>query len=69
MSSDHPEIEVSNDELFTIRDGMRSLNVMAGRLQDGELEKIVFLHRNTMVAVLLSLEQYAVLMEGENYDE
>jgi prevent-host-death family protein len=56
-------IDVTNDELHTIRDAMRQLNQMVDQLDRGELEKVVLTQRGRMRAVVLPLEAYAELRE------
>lgn len=54
-----PEVslEVSNDELYSVRDAMRSLNRLISRLHDGELSQIVLMKGGKMVAVLRPIKQ------------
>ena len=54
-------IDVSNDELHTVRDAMRGLNVMVDDLQSGERDKIVLTRHGKMVAVVLPVDVYAAL--------
>ena len=61
-------VEVSNDELHTVRDAMRELHHMVDQLDRGELEKVVLTHRNRMRAVVLSVEEYARLRRGHPGD-
>lgn len=58
------KVEVSNDELHTIRDAMRELHQMIDALACGEIEKVVLTHRNQMRAVVLSVDEYARLRDG-----
>jgi hypothetical protein len=55
------KVEVSNDELRTVRDAMRELNRMVERLERGESEKYVLTKNGQMRAVVLSVEQFATL--------
>lgn len=55
------KVEVSNDELRTVRDAMRELNRLVERLERGEAEKFVLTQRNQMRAVVLSIEQFSSL--------
>jgi PHD/YefM family antitoxin component YafN of YafNO toxin-antitoxin module len=55
------KVEVSNDELRTVRDAMRELNRMVDALESGELEKVVLCQNNQMRAVVISLETFAQL--------
>jgi hypothetical protein len=57
-------VEVSNDELRTVRDAMRELNRLVDRLESGEAEKFVLTQRNQMRAVVVSLDHFARLTEG-----
>lgn len=54
-------VEVSNDELRTVRDAMRELNRMIEALAQGESEKFVLTKGGQMQAVVLSVEQFAAL--------
>ena len=60
-------IEVTNEELHTIRDAMRQLNQMVDQLDRGELEKIVLTQRGRMRAIVLPLEAYAQLREAAGF--
>jgi DNA-binding GntR family transcriptional regulator len=63
------KVEVSNDELRTVRDAMRELNRMVDALERGDTEKFVLTHRNQMRAVVISLETFAKLsrrLEGRS---
>jgi prevent-host-death family protein len=55
------KVEVSNDELRTVRDAMRELNQLIDALERGESEKFVLTQRNRMRAVVLSIEEFAKL--------
>jgi hypothetical protein len=54
-------VEVSNDELRTVRDAMRELNRLVDRLERGEAEKFVLTQRNQMRAVVISVDQFTRL--------
>lgn len=54
-------VEVSNDELRTVRDAMRELNRLVDRLERGEAEKFVLTQHNQMRAVVVSVEYFAAL--------
>ncbi len=54
-------VEVSNDELRTVRDAMRELNRLVDRLESGDAEKFVLTQRNQMRAVVMSVDQFARL--------
>lgn len=56
--SDHVRIEVENDELRTVRDGMRELHRMVGELDDGTVEKIVLTRKGKMCAVVIPWDLY-----------
>jgi len=55
------KVEVSNDELRTVRDAMRELNRMVERLERGESEKFVLTKNGQMRAAVLSVESFAGL--------
>jgi hypothetical protein len=55
------KVEVSNEELCTVRDAMRELNRMVDALQSGKSEKFVLTQRNQMRAVVISVEQFSSL--------
>ena len=59
-----PRIPVANAELHTVRDAMRELNGIVDRLERGELEKAVLTRRHKMRAVVVSVEEYARLVDG-----
>ncbi len=59
-------LEVSNEELRTVRDAMRELNRMVDDLEQGEAEKFVLTQRNRMRAVVLSVEEF-VALQGEKH--
>lgn len=52
-------VEVSNDELRTVRDAMRELNRMVEKLETGESEKFVLTKHGQMRAVVVSVELFA----------
>ena len=60
------KVEVSNEELRTVRDAMRELNRMVDSLERGDSTKYVLTQRNQMRAVVLSLEAYSVLQRGQS---
>jgi PHD/YefM family antitoxin component YafN of YafNO toxin-antitoxin module len=51
-------IEVSNDELKTVRDAMRELNRLVDALESGDSEKFVLCQNNRMRAVVISLDTF-----------
>lgn len=55
------KVEVSNDELRTVRDAMRELNRMVDELERGESQKYVLTRRGQMRAVVVSVEYFARL--------
>ena len=55
------KVEVSNDELRTVRDAMRELNRMVDELERGESQKYVLTRRGQMRAVVVSVEYFASL--------
>jgi hypothetical protein len=55
------KVEVSNDELRTVRDAMRELNRMVDALERGELEKVVLCQNHRMRAVVISVETFTRL--------
>jgi PHD/YefM family antitoxin component YafN of YafNO toxin-antitoxin module len=54
-------VEVSNDELRTVRDAMRELNRMVDELERGESEKYVLTKHGQMRAVVLSVDHFVSL--------
>lgn len=55
------KVEVSNQELRTVRDAMRALNRMVDDLERGESEKYVLTRHGQMRAVIVSVEYFAAL--------
>jgi hypothetical protein len=55
------KVEVSNDELRTVRDAMRELNRMVDALETGDSEKFVLCQNHRMRAVVISVETFAKL--------
>ena len=62
-------VEVSNDELRTVRDAMRELNQMIERLDAGDSEKFVLTKSGQMRAVVLSLDGFASLRRAAEQAE
>jgi hypothetical protein len=60
------KVEVSNDELRTVRDAMRELNRMIDLLDSGDSEKFVLTKHGQMRAVVVSVECFARLREATN---
>jgi hypothetical protein len=58
------KVEVSNNELRTVRDAMRELNRMVDALESGAAEKFVLCQNNKMRAVVVSIEMYAELRDA-----
>lgn len=58
------KVEVSNDELRTVRDAMRELNRMVEDLERGESEKFVLTKNGQMRAVVVSVEMFAGLWQA-----
>lgn len=58
------KVEVSNDELRTVRDAMRELNRMVDLLERGDSEKFVLTKHGQMRAVVLSVEAFAQLRQA-----
>jgi len=56
-----PKVEVSNDELRTVRDAMRELNRMVEQLERRQAEKYVLTKHGQMRAVVVSVEHFAEL--------
>ena len=54
-------LEVSNNELRTVRDGMRELNRMVDALESGDAEKFVLCQNHQMRAVVISVDTFARL--------
>ena len=57
-------LEVSNDELRTVREAMRQLTRLVEALAAGEADKFVLCQSTQMRAVLVSVETYARLTEA-----
>ena len=58
------KVEVSNDELRTVRDAMRELNRMVDALEHGDAEKFVLCQNHRMRAVVISVETFAKLWQA-----
>jgi PHD/YefM family antitoxin component YafN of YafNO toxin-antitoxin module len=61
MSEAATSLNVSNEELATIRQAMRELHRLIAALEHGQLEKIVLTQKNQMRAVLITTERYSHL--------
>ena len=57
------KVEVSNDELKTIRDAMRELGRLVESLESGEAEKFVLTKHGRMRAVVVSVEDFAAMRD------
>jgi prevent-host-death family protein len=55
------KVEVSNEELCSVRDAMRELGRLVERLERGESEKFVITKHGQMRAVVLSVEHFAAM--------
>lgn len=55
------KVDVSNDELRTVREAMRELNRMVAALESGAADKFVLCQSHKMRAVLLSVDAFAAL--------
>lgn len=58
------KVEVSNDELRTVRDAMRELNRMIEDLERGASEKFVLTKNGQMRAVVVSVDTFARLRQS-----
>jgi antitoxin (DNA-binding transcriptional repressor) of toxin-antitoxin stability system len=54
-------VEVSNDELRTVRDATRELGRLIERLESGEAEKFVLTKHGQMRAVVVSLDDFTAM--------
>lgn len=63
------KVEVSNDELRTVRDAMRELNRMVDLLEGGNSEKFVLTKHGQMRAVVISVDTFAELRQSLNAQE
>lgn len=54
-------VEVSNDELRTVRDATRELGRLIESLESGTAEKFVLTKHGQMRAVVVSLEEFSVM--------
>ena len=55
------KVEVSNDELRTVRDATRELSRLVESLERGEAEKFVITRHGQMRAVVVSVEEFACM--------
>ena len=63
------KVEVSNDELRTVREGMRELNRLVDSLERGDSEKYVLTKQGQMRAVVVSVDRYASLRSSLTDEE
>ncbi len=54
-------VEVSNDELRTVRDATRELGKLIESLESGAAEKFVLTKHGQMRAVVVSLEEFSTM--------
>lgn len=54
-------VEVSNDELRTVRDATRELGRLIERLESGDAEKFVLTKHGQMRAVVVSLDDFTTM--------
>lgn len=57
------EISVENYELRTVREAVREMSAMINELK--QMDKIVLTKQGKMVCVMMSVEQYANLLESQ----
>jgi hypothetical protein len=62
------KVQVSNDELRTIRSAMRDLNRLVEELEQGSSEKFVLTKHGQMRAVVISVEHFATLQPSREAD-
>jgi hypothetical protein len=61
-------VEVSNDELRTVRDATRELGRLIESLDSGDAEKFVLTKHGQMRAVVVSLDSFTTLRAGGQPD-
>jgi antitoxin (DNA-binding transcriptional repressor) of toxin-antitoxin stability system len=59
-------VEVSNNELRTIRDATRELGKLVESLESGDAEKFVLTKHGQMRAVVVSLDSYTEMRPGSD---
>lgn len=59
------KLEVSNNELRTVRDAMRELNRLVESLESGDAEKFVLTKQGQMRAVVVSVDYFARLWAAQ----
>ena len=62
-------VEVSNDELRTIRDATRELGKLVESLESGAAEKFVLTKHGQMRAVVVSLDSYTEMHPGPGFHD
>jgi len=62
-------VEVSNDELRTVRDATRELGRLIESLESGAAEKFVLTKHGQMRAVVVSLDSFTTMRAGGQPDE
>jgi antitoxin (DNA-binding transcriptional repressor) of toxin-antitoxin stability system len=58
-------VEVSNDELRTVRDATRELGQLIESLESGEAEKFVLTKHGQMRAVVVSLDDFTAMRASQ----
>lgn len=58
-------VEIDNSELLTPRDFRREFAGRMEELTSGKVEKLVFIQRNQMTAVVIPFERYVELVKSE----
>jgi antitoxin (DNA-binding transcriptional repressor) of toxin-antitoxin stability system len=61
-------VEVSNDELRTVRDATRELGKLIERLESGAAEKFVLTKHGQMRAVVVSLDEFVAMRASRPTD-
>ena len=59
VPDDSPSIRIRADELRTVREAMRDLGGLLGKLEDGDVEKLVLTQRNRLRGVVVSVERWS----------
>lgn len=62
-------VEVSNDELRTIRDATRELGKLVESLESGNAEKFVLTKHGQMRAVVVSLDSYTEMRPDSRFHD
>lgn len=52
-----PRVQTCNDELFTIREAMRSLNQIVHCIEEGLLDKAILTRKGKMVVAIVPLKE------------